>query len=138
MYDTSCYLAYYAEPDANADAKTLPQTAYDTVPYPYPYDSTYAWGKHEYVATPDGHKPKLTRVSDNYYTIGARTGWVTPDVNHIEWVRLEAVPSADADAYGLASTILRTDTVGGVAPPYCDVEGYELAVPYAANYYFYA
>ena len=64
----------------------------------------------------------------------------SPDPTAIPWLRLTAVGHSGHGRFSHVTSILRLDTVGGVAPATgCDADhaGAEARVPYRASYFFF-
>jgi hypothetical protein len=62
----------------------------------------------------------------------------TPDMNSIPWLSLESTYSAGPGVFDGVTTVLRVNTVGGIAPAGPGAfDGEVRRVPYTAEYYFY-
>jgi hypothetical protein len=63
----------------------------------------------------------------------------SPNADSIPMLLLKAKSNSGNGIFSNVTYVQRLDTQGGVAPSgACNIEGAELAVPYEANYYFYA
>jgi hypothetical protein len=77
---------------------------------------------------------------DGSSVVGAKVA-DAPSNGTIPWLLLKAQTNAGAGVFSHITAVQRVDTAGGVAPGSgCDAaaDGKEQAVPYSANYYFYA
>jgi hypothetical protein len=62
-----------------------------------------------------------------------------PVAGNIAWLLLDTKSVGPQGAFSKVTSIQRVATVGGVAPPHgCPLEGYQVRVPYTADYYFFS
>jgi hypothetical protein len=61
-----------------------------------------------------------------------------PAAGSIPWLLLDAKSVGKEGAFSKVTSIQRVSTVGGVAPPGgCPLAGYQVRIPYTADYYFF-
>ncbi|KAI8911129.1 hypothetical protein EDD86DRAFT_133656 [Gorgonomyces haynaldii] len=86
-----------------------------------------------------GGKPTWKHVDGSIVTGGGKKGFDSPadPVKNIKWLSVSPVTTENVGTFGSVKTVLRTFTVGGVAPATC-TGSEQKRVPYGALYTYYA